>query len=98
MPKLTPIQRYVAMCGSQSKAARRLGVSPSLVGHLACARRAVTVAMAIKIDQDTGGAITRAELRPDVWAENEPGAVKRHEIAPDVFPAPSRRKTASHLS
>lgn len=44
-----------------------LGVSQSLVTHWLNGRKAITAERALQIEQATGGAVKRAELRPDLW-------------------------------
>ena len=54
---------------TQAEFAASLGVTQSMVGHWVSGRHRVTAERAAQIEHITGGAISRAELRPDVlWA------------------------------
>lgn len=68
----TPLQRfrdYVKRVGGRAEAAQRLGISVGMVSHILCARRGISPAIAQAIDADTKGEISKASLRPDLWAD-----------------------------
>lgn len=60
------LKRAIGLCKNQSELARRIGKSP---GHVAMwlRRGRVPPDMCRLIEAATGGAVTRHELRPDVF-------------------------------
>lgn len=54
--------------GSQVALARKLNVSPQAVGQWVAGITRITAERAIQIERATGGAVTRAEIRPDLFA------------------------------
>ena len=60
---------YVAIAGSRKEAARKLGISEGMVGHIAKGRRNVSPTLAMKIDAETCGQISKSRLRPDLWRD-----------------------------
>jgi DNA-binding transcriptional regulator YdaS (Cro superfamily) len=50
--------------GSQAELATLLGVHQSFVSQIATASRPVPAAIAVRIEEATHGAVTRADLRP----------------------------------
>jgi DNA-binding transcriptional regulator YdaS (Cro superfamily) len=54
---------------SQTELARALGVSQGLVGHWVHGRKRITAERAVQIERATGGQVTRAELRPDLFGD-----------------------------
>ena len=70
MKKKNPnFERFVRdyMGGDRNKAAKQLGVSIALVGHLMTGRRGVSIPTTKQIEFFTCGGITRHDLRPDVY-------------------------------
>ena len=70
-----PILKAVAVAGSQSELARLVGVSPQAV--YAWTRGGVISPLsAARIERATQGAVTRADLRPDIFGpvESDRGA------------------------
>lgn len=55
-------QQYVDLVGGQQEAARRLGISRSLVGHIVNGRRAVSKRIAVAVEQDSNGLFRRERL------------------------------------
>ena len=53
--------------GSRGRLAKAIGAYPSDVSNWARGRRGVPVERAVAIEQATGGAVTRRDLRPDDW-------------------------------
>lgn len=49
--------------------AESLGCNADYLWQIATERRRASPALARRIEAATGGVVTRAELRPDVWAE-----------------------------
>lgn len=62
------IQRVVQTVGSQTKLARKLGVTPQAVQRWCSGGQIVPVARAIQIEHVLNGKITRVDLRPDIFA------------------------------
>jgi DNA-binding transcriptional regulator YdaS (Cro superfamily) len=65
---------YVAIVGGRANAAARLNKSASMIGHLMSGLRNVTPEIALQIDAETGGQISKARLRPDLWASHSEAA------------------------
>jgi len=59
--KLSPLERAVAVLGSSSELARKLGVSPSAVLQW----KAVPPKRVLEVERLTG--ISRHDLRPDIY-------------------------------
>lgn len=66
---------------SQSEFARRLGVTQGLVWQWLDGRQRVTAENCVLIEAATAGAVTRAELRPDLFLFKSP--TRRPESGPD---------------
>lgn len=70
----TPLQsfrNYIKRVGGRSEAAARLGISVGMVSHILCDRRGISAEIAMAIDADTKGEISKASLRPDLWTESD---------------------------
>lgn len=52
--------------GSQVAVARKINATPQMINHW-IRRESVPAKWAVKIEQVTNGAITRAEIRPDIF-------------------------------
>ncbi|ENQ7722332.1 TPA: helix-turn-helix domain-containing protein [Pseudomonas aeruginosa] len=66
--------------GGKKRLAIVLGVAPSYLSRLISGDRSITAERAIKVEQATGGAVTRFELRPDIdW-----GGLPAGSVAPDL--------------
>ncbi len=63
------VQHYIAQVGGRAEAARRLGITVGMVGHLAVGRRKVSPRIARRIEAETNGAIRRDALCPQVFGE-----------------------------
>ena len=61
------ILSYIEAVGGRQEAAKRIGVSLAMVGHMATGRRGVSPKVAKAIEADTGGVFRKAALRPDLW-------------------------------
>lgn len=64
-----PISRAIATLGSQSALASGLGVTQGLISQWSTGRLKVPAERCIAIEQATNGAVTRYELRPDVFGQ-----------------------------
>lgn len=53
--------------GGSTQLAEKLGVSISFMSQMASGVAAISPARCVFIEQATGGAVTRQELRPDDW-------------------------------
>jgi len=62
------MHQYLKESGlSQQEFADRLGVTQGNVGHWLHSRHRITAERAIQIEEATHGAVTREELRPDLF-------------------------------
>jgi DNA-binding transcriptional regulator YdaS (Cro superfamily) len=64
---------------SQDEFAKQLGVTQGLVWQWLSARTRITAERALQIETETGGAVTRHELRPDIFGD--PPAAKKAKAA-----------------
>lgn len=60
------IHRAIAHHGSQKKLADSMGCSQQQIAYLLKAKN-ISAEMAKKIDEATGGAVSRHDLRPDIF-------------------------------
>jgi DNA-binding transcriptional regulator YdaS (Cro superfamily) len=67
---------YFVDVNAREALARDLGASPDYLYQIATNRRQASPALAIKIETATNGAVTRADLRPDLWGDT-PKPAKR---------------------
>lgn len=67
------IERAVKHHGSQAKLAEAIGCSQQQISYLLKAK-GITADMALKVDAATDGAVSKHELRPDIFGEPERGA------------------------
>jgi DNA-binding transcriptional regulator YdaS (Cro superfamily) len=66
------IGRAVDLCGTQASLARAINVPPALVWQWVNGRRPVAAKHCIGIEDATAGAVTRYDLRPDVFGPKPP--------------------------
>ena len=72
---MDPIKQAVkAVGGQQSELAKRISVSPQIVNQWVTGKRPVPAHHCIAIEEATGGAVTRYDLRPDVFGAVKPTA------------------------
>lgn len=64
-----PIEKAVAIVGSQTALAAKIGVRPQAVQQWV-ATGIAPVRRVIAIEQATGGKVSRCELRPDIYPED----------------------------
>lgn len=70
--------------GGKKLFAIQLGVTASYLSRLISGDRSITAERAIQIEDATEGAVSRAELRPDIqWAQ----AKRPQKVRPDLCPA-----------
>jgi DNA-binding transcriptional regulator YdaS (Cro superfamily) len=65
------LNKAITYFGSRKAFASAIGVTPMAVSYWVQKKRNVTPERAIEIEKATNGAITRSELRPDLWPSNE---------------------------
>ncbi len=68
MTTAAALARAVALAGSQSRLSRATGYSQPAINK-ACRRGRVSAELAIAIEHATAGAVSRAELRPDLFGK-----------------------------
>ncbi len=68
MTTAAALRRAVALAGSQSKLSRATGYSQPAINK-ACRKGRVSAELAIAIERATRGAVSRAELRPDLFGK-----------------------------
>lgn len=74
MPTLKDhIKRAIELRGSQAKLADAMGCSQQQISYLLKAD-SITAEMAIKVDMATGGAVSKRDLRPDIFSGSEQAA------------------------
>jgi len=74
MKNLTPIQRAIKTVGSQREMARRLGVTVQAITRW---KRKIPAERVLSVEAVTGGAVTRYELRPDLYPRSMMSADER---------------------
>lgn len=67
-----PIKVAIDQLGSQKALADELRVSPSFISQCLTGHRKLPVDHCRRIEELTSGAVTRAQLRPDIFSEPEP--------------------------
>lgn len=63
------IQRAIELAGSQAELARKIGCSSVFVHQMARGIRSVPARLCLPIERATSGAVTRYELRPEVFGD-----------------------------
>ena len=53
--------------GAKSEMAEYLGITPTWMALLISGRRKASPVLSVKIEEATGGLVTRRELRPDIF-------------------------------
>lgn len=53
--------------GSKAELARKLGITRTWMGLLISKRRVPSAELAVEIEHQTEGSVTRKDLRPDLW-------------------------------
>lgn len=61
------IVRAVELCGSQVKLAKRAGCSQQYISWLLKDADKISAEMALSIEKATDGAVSRNDLRPDIF-------------------------------
>ena len=60
------IDKAIAIVGTQSSLARKLGISPQAVAQWRSGARRIPVEQAVAIEKATAGKVTARALRPDL--------------------------------
>lgn len=67
---MNPIARYLSSTGlTQAEFARKIGVSQAQVYQFLNEIRPVSEKVCVRIEQETGGKLTRKQLRPKDWSD-----------------------------
>lgn len=64
---MSPIEKAIAICGSQYKLADAIGVNQSFVSQMAKDSKPVPARLCRKIHAATDGQVSLASLRPDLY-------------------------------
>lgn len=70
MTTKSPIERAIEIFGTQTALADAIGTSQPFVSQWVLDYRPVSPRFARKIEEVTGGQVTRYQLRPDVFGES----------------------------
>lgn len=71
---LTPLERAIRVCGGQTKLAEKIGLSQQRVSYWRKAKNGVPAEYARDIEEACNGAVTRQQLRPDIFGPAESAA------------------------
>lgn len=63
----TPIQKAVRLAGGQAELARRCSTSQPRIWQCIHRNQRIPAELVLSIEEATGGAVTRHELRPDLY-------------------------------
>lgn len=66
----TPIEKAIDIFKTQTALAEAIGTSQSFVSQWVSGARPVSPKLSRKIEEVTGGAITRYDLRPDIFGDS----------------------------
>lgn len=69
MSVLEHLHRAIELCGSQQALAKQIGLSQQGVSYLLKART-VSAETAVAIERATNGAVSRRDLRPDLFSDS----------------------------
>lgn len=70
------IEKAVEIAGNQTALARAIGCTSVFVHEMLHGKKSVSAKLCIPIENAVNGAVTRYDLRPDVFGE-DPGKAKR---------------------
>ena len=73
------LRRAIGHCGSQPLLARAIGCSQSKVSWLLVRAERIEAEDALAIERATAGAVSRGQLRPDLWPAEAGAEPVRHE-------------------
>jgi len=78
---LEALEKAVAHCGGQAPLARQIGVKQAHIWNWLNKSRRVPAEHAIAVEEATAGAVTRYQLRPDVFGPAEPSGLVSQNVA-----------------
>lgn len=64
------VEKAIELKGTQSSLAAAMGCSQQQISYLLAAKR-ISAEMAVAIDRATNGAVSKEELRPDLYGQLE---------------------------
>lgn len=67
MSDFQPVRDACEFAGGVTALAKCLGLPPQVIHNWAAGKRPVPVIRCVEIEELTGGAVTRKQLRPDDW-------------------------------
>lgn len=70
----TPIDKAIEHFGSQAAMGQAVGVTQGMVSFWKRGLNAVSWQQAIKIEEESGGVVTRHDLRPDIFGPSQSAA------------------------
>lgn len=65
----TIIRRAAKQAGGQAALADKMGVSRQAFNYWFHGKQGISAEQAVALEKATGGAVTRGELRPDLWGD-----------------------------
>jgi TorA maturation chaperone TorD len=83
--ELSALERAVEIAGGQSALARKLGLKQANVWHWLNRAEHVPAEQAIAIEAATNGAVSRAELRPDLFAADKSDLSEEDQIRAQCY-------------
>lgn len=66
----TYLQKAIDKAGSQKALAEAIGISQQGVSYIITGAKKVPAEVAVAIDRFTDGEVSKADLRPDLWADH----------------------------
>lgn len=68
------VKRAVSMLGSQKKLADAASISQQLISQLCTSATSISAETSVAIERATKGAVSRSDLRPDLWPRDQGAA------------------------
>ena len=75
------LSKYLSAHGAKTELAKTLDISPVLITQWVSGIRAVPIERCYPIEEATGGAVTRRDLRPDDWKNIWPELIKKQSAS-----------------
>lgn len=76
MNDIEAFAQYVTEVGGRAEAAKRLGITVGMVGHVLNGVRSISIDRAKEIEVQTDGRITRHDLRRDIFGPAPEGEAR----------------------
>jgi DNA-binding transcriptional regulator YdaS (Cro superfamily) len=73
------IQKAIDLIGTQAALGVKAGVSQQHISRLLGERQRITAETAIRIERATDGAVSRHDLRPDLYPRDEPAPLRTEQ-------------------